>query len=709
MARAPKLWQIILLIFPVITVLWGLILNHLSGPHFLSRSDPEYVYLLNGMNAALLKFDRIGHVDHPGTPFQLITGLFIRIIYWVSGEGKLVEDVITQPEKYLFWSSFFLSIITAYLFFRISILEYKRSNNLFSALIIPLSFSLFYVVVDLPSRYIPDRLLLMILLVFTGLTLNYLYDGISKKRYALLSGIVMALGVVTKINFLPFLILPVVIIDGWKGKIRYAVSAAIACVLLFLPVYDKFSQFWRFAVQISTHEGLYGSGNQQVLNTGVFLKNLGLILQDNPLFILVTVLAIIVVISVVIKRGLLKKHRKELLVLLGFLLVAAASLVMVAKHYKNYYMIPILSMNGLVLYLVWRIIETSRLARFYPYVLSTGFVVLFIHVLLILGPGLQWRVFTKHQNLQARDFIDKQVSVKDLLLIEPTWMGGPMKENGLVYGISYVGHRHYFYNDYERVYPHVITYEGPDKPFRYFRELDADDGGILRSGRDIYMLSSPGRNTLQLVNMLHEKASLLSISMEVDTVYYNENVNYYLLKMNNTSGWKQVKQAVFGFEQEIKGQLHSNDGLEHLSGTDYQLSDQKSANGLYALRLDKLTNTSPAYHLHGVEKGDYVQASIKRRRKNDPNPGILVIRYADAQTGETISHVEQEGDRIHPHWEIIRVNFLIAGQPKDGVVSIFYTYSGSSSENLDDFEITHYAQENVHVATIENKADGIQQ
>lgn len=91
---------------PVISILWSLYLIHLAGPFYLNRIDPEFPYLVNGLNCARLDFSRIGHIDHPGTPFQLLTGIFIRITYWIAGQGTVVEDVITRPEFYLSWPSY---------------------------------------------------------------------------------------------------------------------------------------------------------------------------------------------------------------------------------------------------------------------------------------------------------------------------------------------------------------------------------------------------------------------------------------------------------------------------------------------------------------------------------------------------------------------------------------------------------------------------
>ena len=60
----------------------------LFPPFYASRIDPEYVYLINGLNCGIFKFPRIGHMDHPGTPFQFFTGICIRFIHLFFGKGS---------------------------------------------------------------------------------------------------------------------------------------------------------------------------------------------------------------------------------------------------------------------------------------------------------------------------------------------------------------------------------------------------------------------------------------------------------------------------------------------------------------------------------------------------------------------------------------------------------------------------------------------
>ncbi len=202
MSRNKKL----IFIIPSLFVVWSLYLFHLYGPFYLSRIDPEYVYLLNGLNCSILDFVRIGHVDHPGTPFQLITGLFIRIVYWAAGHGTVVDDVISRPEFYLGWSSFLLTMLTAGVTLWIGKVVIRNGGNFIDVLILQSSVFLNVILIDLPARYIPDRILLVYTLILVGLCVKYFYEEkYTSRKFAVHSGILMGIGFITKFNFLPIL------------------------------------------------------------------------------------------------------------------------------------------------------------------------------------------------------------------------------------------------------------------------------------------------------------------------------------------------------------------------------------------------------------------------------------------------------------------------------------------------------------------------
>ena len=99
---------IALLIFPVVVLISGLVMIGSMSPVYSGVQgldyDPAYQYLFNG--AGLMKGYNPSHVDHPGTPVQILTGL-ISITSWsVARLFALTAlpfpaSIAANPEEYL--------------------------------------------------------------------------------------------------------------------------------------------------------------------------------------------------------------------------------------------------------------------------------------------------------------------------------------------------------------------------------------------------------------------------------------------------------------------------------------------------------------------------------------------------------------------------------------------------------------------------------
>ena len=89
-----------LTILPVIfffTVLW---LREASGPYWLHFNlDPTYPYLFNSLN--LLNKIPPSHIDHPGTPVQLLGALILKITHLGSSIDQITEKILRDPEQYI--------------------------------------------------------------------------------------------------------------------------------------------------------------------------------------------------------------------------------------------------------------------------------------------------------------------------------------------------------------------------------------------------------------------------------------------------------------------------------------------------------------------------------------------------------------------------------------------------------------------------------
>ncbi|RPI45086.1 MAG: hypothetical protein EHM46_02095, partial [Bacteroidetes bacterium] len=211
-----------LYLIPALILAWSVYLHFYAGPFYLRSIDPEYIYLVSGLNCATLDFNRIGHVDNPGTFLQLLTGLFFRIIHLFAGNRDLFTDVIANPEVYLAASAMMLSVVTSILILWLGRLAYRYTGDFPGALV--LQATTFFSVVNLGtySRYNPERLMMTILVIFFIIYIKYLYDSrFNASKFAAWSGIVMGAGLATKFNFLPVLVLPLFLLPRWRYRGSY--------------------------------------------------------------------------------------------------------------------------------------------------------------------------------------------------------------------------------------------------------------------------------------------------------------------------------------------------------------------------------------------------------------------------------------------------------------------------------------------------------
>lgn len=71
-----------------------------ATPFYLHNADPEYCYFFNALN--ILQGKSPGHVDHPGTPLQMLGALVIRLASILTNDGhssdSLVSNALDFPE-----------------------------------------------------------------------------------------------------------------------------------------------------------------------------------------------------------------------------------------------------------------------------------------------------------------------------------------------------------------------------------------------------------------------------------------------------------------------------------------------------------------------------------------------------------------------------------------------------------------------------------
>ncbi|MFC2107559.1 hypothetical protein ACFLRY_04415 [Bacteroidota bacterium] len=675
-------------LIPLLVLILGILINNFTGLFYPTRIDPEYPYLLNGLNATYPDFSRIGHTDHPGTPFQLLTGIFIKLIYWINGNGNITESVISNPELYLLWSSILITIITAFVVLNLGQVVYKNSGSIFGSLILQSTVLLNIVLIEIFSRYIPDRALIIYTFIFVILCYKYLYqEGFSSRKMALYSGLIMGLGFITKISYLPMLIIPLILINSFKNRILYIVTFIVVSFILLLPVLDRFNDMYQFVLGMATHDGLYGKGNEQIVNINSFLYNLNLIFKYNLSFCIIFLLSFVVFISMLFKSRLRNRSQKEFLMHLAFILATLISVILVAKHFKNYYLTPVFSMAGLMFYMVWKL---KPIKRYFNLIFIVLFLVLIALPVYSFIKQIPTGVINKQANIVSIDYVKKHIPTSSYLLIEPSWQSSPFIENGLVYGNSYVRFRYKFYRDYKKVYPNVLTYEGKDFPLKYFRMINVDTEAILKSGQDIFIYATPSNNSSDLIAYLNEQAMRANIALSIDTVFNNDYNEELIISVSNSSNWRIINNQECGFEKHNEYSLLSDDGKNPVYGN-YKLDSTELYSGQSSVRLDSNNYFSPKIKLNNIDEGDYIEVEIKIKEGKENDDWFLGVSSEKPYLDDFYYIKRESIGYITDHWQIVRLSFTIPKKPTDGIIDIFFQYEGNNVMHIDDFVVRHFS------------------
>jgi hypothetical protein len=521
-------------IIPLIAVIWGIFMLILFDPFFSKSSDPEFPYLINGLNCAQLKFNWIGHIDHPGTPFQVYNGIIIRTTHITSGKGNLAQDVFARPEHYLNAISVSLFLLQAFLIYLIGQIGLKRRIPYWQIAILQAAFLFNEVLLWLFSRVNPDRFFMISGIIFILIYLKHGFENRSPQKFALWSGTVMALGLATKFNFLPLLLLPLLLIYTNKNRLLYAASGIVSFFIFILPIINKFGEYRRFLLSIFEHDGLYGAGESKVLNLQKMLVSTVEIIKLNPeLLFLLAALIVLLFLAFFRKKDGLKSF---VYLFAGFLLIIALQIVMVSKHFKNYYLAPTFIMYGFMFFMfsvfLSKIIKNKIRLILVCNILPLLFIIATAWKSAQVFPTITRQI---EQRERIKKFVDHSISKDDYWFVEPTWESGPFQENAVVYGLSYCGHRTEYLSKLITVNPNIICFEGEGNPISQWRCGPAKLDSILTTRKTIFIFSTPGKQASTLLKMCETTANQTNMRLVIDTVYSDNEAKSEIIRIRATN------------------------------------------------------------------------------------------------------------------------------------------------------------------------------
>ena len=528
-------------IIPLFIIAWGIV-NILFFDTFYSRSvDPEYPYLINGLNVAMLEFKRIGHFDHPGTPFQVFCGLIIRITHLFTGtEHDIATDVFKRPDYYLNSINLALILLHSFLVFLIGWVGKKRNLSTRALLIIQSAVLFNSLLIMLFSRVIPERWILITSILFIIVYLQYGHNNLKPLKFAIWSGVVMGMGMATKFNFLPLIFLPLLLIDTNKNRLIYAGSGIVSFFVFISPIITKFKDYWQFITSIAKHDGIYGQGEQRMFNPETTKANLLEVFHVAPELIFIISLFVVVLILSIIYRTKNKTNR-NILFCVGMFLIIFLQIIMVSKHFKNAYLVPLFSAYGIIFFWMDDFFITFFNKKWTKAVFPAIVFLLVLCTAKEVVADMPMQKAHKENREELRQYVTNNLTDNALWFVEPTWESAPYVENGIIYGLSYCHRTAQYFPELMKINPNVITFEGMDNAVKIWRSIAIPLDSIVTTATPIYIYSTSGRHADMLMEKVNQTAQNMGINMITDTLFSQEKTQSHIISMYNPNSCRNAE------------------------------------------------------------------------------------------------------------------------------------------------------------------------
>ncbi len=349
----------ILSILPVLLFLAAYFFKLAGGPYYLNYYDPGYVYLVNSIN--VMQFENVGHIDHPGTSLQIFGAVILKILLLGKSEAQILDSVFSDPESFLNILNKSLVLINCLALLALGIFAYRKTTNLFFSLLFQLSvfisFEIYYGLVI----FSPENFLILSMILISGILVYYVYDDDSDKHMlgvAIMFGVVCGFGSVSKLNFVPVCLLPLLLLKGIRNKLIFMFVSVFTFLIFFLPAISNIGRFLKWSGNLTVNNGIHGKTDLSRFNLSLYLENIAQIFSKDFFFAIIFLFIIIALVYDLLvwrndrsvqSNSTLQKLRRVLWVII---FTMAFQVMVVAKNYlpyAQYYIIPslMLTLTGL--------------------------------------------------------------------------------------------------------------------------------------------------------------------------------------------------------------------------------------------------------------------------------------------------------------------------------------------------------------------------
>jgi hypothetical protein len=338
----------LLLVAPVLFLFLHGLFSEARGPFYLAvHYDPEYAYLFNGLN--LISGVAPNHVDHPGIPLQMFAAGCIKLANIGSTTDATIRTALAHSEAYL--KGLNSALMGCYFIAQLllGVLVCRKTGSMAAALF--LQATPFLLADDFVEtvRFRPELMILLLALVMGAtLYLCVLREIRESNGIICLLGFLAATGFVSKINFLPLILLPLFSLRTWRDRAVYLVSGSLFTALWLLILIPQFHRVTTWITALVTRQGQYGTGDAGLFGQH-YPEFLAQFVIARPIFFLLLAFSLGAVVHTFGWRwSKAAPQEKRLARLLGGLVLAQFVVhLMAAKFAQGRYLVPAVAFCGL--------------------------------------------------------------------------------------------------------------------------------------------------------------------------------------------------------------------------------------------------------------------------------------------------------------------------------------------------------------------------
>jgi hypothetical protein len=527
-------FKLVYLIIPVLFLVIAVYLRDVTGLYHTDGVDPEYAFLYNGLNIALLKL-RIWHMQHPATPLQLLCGLVIRITHLVLGKGPIVNDVLNRPEFYLSGISYTLFVLLAASNAALGYFGHKFTGQPVLSLLIQMGPFLSTMVAGPIFRVALEPMLIITVQIY-AIYLLYLLKINYTRKHIIIFAVITALSVATKVNSFSLAVIPLFLFINARERLLYLGSVILAFFVLAFPVVLRINQYFLWIKSLIVHSRQYGSGENKVVDWPYFVHNLKSMFVNEWLwtvFLIVLGLGVLLMFLPLISQKLFADNPKNKKTLTGIIVAFLLLFIVVAKHYAYWYMMPALM---LILPAVAILLMTLKSV----YLKNALAAISIVAIIVIQGNNIPVMLKGyKERNLDRKmtsEFARENFSKEDPLLLVPNYYGHAFLQYALYFGSWWSGpdHRELVYQEQlKRMYPDTYIYN-PVEKFFHFWGKKVQVGEILANHPNLYIsvgwdMEKPFQDVLSIIDTV-------TTDFTLDTIFTNKRSSeeIYLMTQHRT-------------------------------------------------------------------------------------------------------------------------------------------------------------------------------